>query len=171
MVERSVRDAEAASSNLVASTYSFCCSFSYTVLHRQSGAISVRPIGQEVKTEPSHGSIPGSIPGSVISVRAYLSCRFCFPLCCIAKIFEAWLSLVERSVRDAEAASSNLVASTYSFCCSFSYTVLHRQSGAISVRPIGQEVKTEPSHGSIPGSIPGSVILSFCSAVGSATHS
>ena len=26
---------------------------------------------------------------------------------------EAWLSLVERSVRDAEAASSNLVASTY----------------------------------------------------------
>ena len=45
MVERSVRDAEAASSNLVAST--------------------IRPIGQAVKTEPSHGSNPGSIPGSV----------------------------------------------------------------------------------------------------------
>ena len=33
----------------------------------------------------------------------------------LRKQFEAWLSLVERSVRDAEAASSNLVASTRSF--------------------------------------------------------
>ena len=33
----------------------------------------------------------------------------------LRKQFEAWLSLVERSVRDAEAASSNLVASTCSF--------------------------------------------------------
>ena len=48
---------------------------------------------------------------------------------------EAWLSLVERCVRDAEVASSNLVAST--------------------IWPIGQAVKTPPSHGGNPGSIPG----------------
>ena len=54
---------------------------------------------------------------------------------------EAWLSLVERCVRDAEAASSNLVAS-------ISYMI----------RPVGQAVKTTPSHGVNPGSIPGQVI-------------
>ncbi len=54
---------------------------------------------------------------------------------------EAWLSLVERCVRDAEAASSNLVAS-------ISYMI----------RPVGQAVKTTPSHGVNPGSIPGEVI-------------
>ena len=53
---------------------------------------------------------------------------------------EAWLSLVERSVRDAEAASSNLVASIF-------------------LRRIGQEAKTAPSHGAIPGSIPGFVMF------------
>ncbi len=52
---------------------------------------------------------------------------------------EAWLSLVERCVRDAEAASSNLVAS-------------------IPSGPVGQAVKTTPSHGVNPGSIPGEVI-------------
>ena len=38
-----------------------------------------------------------------------------FPQICIilTYVIEAWLSLVERCVRDAEAASSNLVASTY----------------------------------------------------------
>ena len=51
---------------------------------------------------------------------------------------EAWLSLVERSVRDAEVASSNLVTSIF--------------------RPIGQAAKTAPSHGANPGSIPGLVI-------------
>ena len=50
---------------------------------------------------------------------------------------EAWLSLVERCVRDAEVASSNLVASTPG--------------------PDGQAVKTTPSHGVNPGSIPGQV--------------
>ncbi len=50
MVERCVRDAEAASSNLVAS-------ISYMI----------RPVGQAVKTTPSHGVNPGSIPGQVIS--------------------------------------------------------------------------------------------------------
>ena len=53
----------------------------------------------------------------------------------LSKIVEAWLSLVERCVRDAEVASSNLVASM--------------------IRPIGQAVKTPPSHGGNPGSIPG----------------
>ena len=53
----------------------------------------------------------------------------------------AWLSLVERCVRDAEVASSNLVASTYKM-----------------LRPVGQAVKTTPSHGVNPGSIPGEVI-------------
>ena len=53
------------------------------------------------------------------------------------KGIEAWLSLVERCVRDAEVASSNLVAST--------------------PRPDGQAVKTTPSHGVNPGSIPGQV--------------
>ena len=65
----------------------------------------------------------------------------------LRKQFEAWLSLVERSVRDAEAASSNLVAS------------IHPEKGSNKARPIGQAVKTEPSHGSNPGSIPGSVTL------------
>ena len=55
---------------------------------------------------------------------------------------EAWLSLVERCVRDAEAASSNLVAS---MVCK------------IWLRPHGQAVKTTPSHGVNPGSIPGLV--------------
>ena len=53
-------------------------------------------------------------------------------------MIEAWLSLVERCVRDAEVASSNLVASTPG--------------------PDGQAVKTTPSHGVNPGSIPGQVI-------------
>ena len=56
---------------------------------------------------------------------------------------EAWLSLVERCVRDAEAASSNLVAS---------------MGYKIGLRPHGQAVKTTPSHGVNPGSIPGLVI-------------
>ena len=127
LVERSVRDAEAASSNLVASTRS------------EKSMQQVRPIGQAVKTEPSHGSNPGSIPGSVISSVSSEKRYTIF--------IEAWLSLVERSVRDAEAASSNLVASTRS------------EKSMQQVRPIGQAVKTEPSHGSNPGSIPGSVTL------------
>ena len=49
---------------------------------------------------------------------------------------EAWLSLVERCVRDAEVASSNLVASIW---------------------PCSQAAKTSPSHGEGPGSIPGKV--------------
>ena len=54
------------------------------------------------------------------------------------KRIEAWLSLVERCVRDAEVACSNHVASIF--------------------RPVGQAVKTTPSHGVNPGSIPGQVI-------------
>ena len=127
LVERSVRDAEAASSNLVAS------------IRSEKSMQQVRPIGQAVKTEPSHGSNPGSIPGSVISE---VSPRYRNTV-----LFEAWLSLVERSVRDAEAASSNLVAS------------IRSEKSMQQVRPIGQAVKTEPSHGSNPGSIPGSVTL------------
>ena len=57
---------------------------------------------------------------------------------------EAWLSLVERCVRDAEAASSNLVASI-----------------GYMVWPVGQAVKTTPSHGVNPGSIPGEVMECF----------
>ena len=53
---------------------------------------------------------------------------------------EAWLSLVERCVRDAEAACSNHVASIY-------------------LRPDGQAAKTTPSHGVNPGSIPGQVMM------------
>ncbi len=64
MVERCVRDAEVACSNHVASIF--------------------RPVGQAVKTTPSHGVNPGSIPG-----------------------------LVERCVRDAEVACSNHVASIF----------------------------------------------------------
>ena len=62
-----------------------------------------------------------------------------FPQICIilTYVIEAWLSLVERCVRDAEVASSNLVAST--------------------LWPVGQAVKTTPSHGVNPGSIPGQV--------------
>ena len=55
------------------------------------------------------------------------------------KGIEAWLSLVERCVRDAEAACSNHVAS-------------------IHLWPDGQAAKTTPSHGVNPGSIPGQVI-------------
>ncbi len=50
MVERCVRDAEAASSNLVAS---------------MGKNYLLRPVGQAVKTTPSHGVNPGSIPGLV----------------------------------------------------------------------------------------------------------
>jgi hypothetical protein len=49
--------------------------------------------------------------------------------------------LVERCVRDAEVACSNHVASIE------------------DLRPVGQAVKTTPSHGVNPGSIPGQVIL------------
>ena len=59
---------------------------------------------------------------------------------------EAWLSLVERCVRDAEVASSNLVASTHFSLC-------------LKKWPHGQAVKTTPSHGVNSGSIPGQVIL------------
>ncbi len=64
-----------------------------------------------------------------------------FPEKCIilTYVIEAWLSLVERCVRDAEAACSNHVASIY-------------------LRPDGQAAKTTPSHGVNPGSIPGQVI-------------
>ena len=58
------------------------------------------------------------------------------------EVIEAWLSLVERCVRDAEAASSNLVASIEN-----------------QIRPVGQAVKTTPSHGVNPGSIPGQVTM------------
>ena len=51
---------------------------------------------------------------------------------------DAWLSLVERCVRDAEVAGSNPVASIY--------------------WPVGQAVKTTASHAVNPGSIPGRVI-------------
>ena len=85
------------------------------------------------------------------------------------KNIEAWLSLVERCVRDAEVASSNLVASTHFSLC-------------LKKWPHGQAVKTTPSHGVNSGSIPDEVICfgckskafllgRFCSAVGSATHS
>ena len=36
--------------------------------------IAVRPIGQAVKTEPSHGSNPGSIPGSVTKTEQSKIC-------------------------------------------------------------------------------------------------
>ena len=68
--------------------------------------------------------------------------------------FEVWLSLVERCVRDAEAASSNLVASII-----LSKTVKRGLAHIDLIRPRGQAVKTTPSHGVIPGSIPGEVIL------------
>ena len=55
---------------------------------------------------------------------------------------EAWLSLVERRVRDAEAASSNLVASIIPLITD------------TRTRPVGQGVKTPPSHGGNRGSIP-----------------
>ena len=58
---------------------------------------------------------------------------------------EAWLSLVERCVRDAEVASSNLVASTHFSLC-------------LKKWPHGQAVKTTPSHGVNSGSIPDEVI-------------
>ena len=54
---------------------------------------------------------------------------------------EAWLSLVERCVRDAEVASSNLVASIW---------------------PCSQAAKTSPSRGEGPGSIPGKVTAGSC---------
>ena len=52
-------------------------------------------------------------------------------------LIDAWLSLVERCVRDAEVAGSNPVASIY--------------------WPVGQAVKTTASHAVNPGSIPGRV--------------
>ena len=59
-------------------------------------------------------------------------------------MIEAWLSLVERCVRDAEVASSNLVASTH-----FRFH--------LKEWPHGQAVKTTPSHGVNSGSIPDKV--------------
>ena len=59
----------------------------------------------------------------------------------LPNVIEAWLSLVERCVRDAEVASSNLVAS-----------ILYE---SYSYWPIGQAVKTPPSHGGNPSSILG----------------
>ena len=59
----------------------------------------------------------------------------------LCNVIEAWLSLVERCVRDAEVASSNLVAS-----------ILYKH-----IWPVGQAVKTTASHAVNPGSIPGQV--------------
>ena len=61
------------------------------------------------------------------------------------KNIEAWLSLVERCVRDAEVACSNHVASIF--------------------RPVGQAVKTTPSHGVNPGSIPGQVMKLYGTSI------
>ncbi len=62
MVERCVRDAEAVGSNPVASIHLI----NY-----------IGPIGQAVKTTPSHGVNPGSIPGLVIGTRQrYLPVSF-----------------------------------------------------------------------------------------------
>ena len=77
--------------------------------------------------------------------------------------------MVERCVRDAEVASSNLVAS-----------ILYKH-----IWPVGQAVKTTASHAVNPGSIPGQVITKFAleddsraffvkrfrGSVGRATHS
>ena len=57
---------------------------------------------------------------------------------------EAWLSLVERRVRDAEVAGSNPVASMQNL-----------------IRPVGQGVKTPPSHGGNRGSIPLQAMKNF----------
>ena len=62
------------------------------------------------------------------------------------KNIEAWLSLVERCVRDAEAACSNHVAS-------------------IHLWPDGQAAKTTPSHGVNPGSIPGQVMKLYGTSI------
>ncbi len=58
MVERCVRDAEVACSNHVASIF--------------------RPVGQAVKTTPSHGVNPGSIPGQVTGFCRYAEAFFHF---------------------------------------------------------------------------------------------
>ena len=63
MVERCVRDAEAVGSNPVASI---------TLIN------DIRPIGQAVKTTPSHGVNPGSIPGLVITEEACHGLLFYF---------------------------------------------------------------------------------------------
>ena len=39
---------------------------------------SFRPDGQAVKTTPSHGVNPGSIPGEVILIQTEMSGFFCF---------------------------------------------------------------------------------------------
>ena len=61
------------------------------------------------------------------------------------RVSEVWLSLVERRVRDAEAASSNLVTS-------------------IDIWLVGQAVKTPPSHGGNRGSIPLRAIV-YCQQI------
>ena len=82
MVERCVRDAEAASSNLVAS---MVCK------------IWLRPHGQAVKTTPSHGVNPGSIPGEVIGA-----------LDNVQSIFDASVAqLVAQRIRNAWVAGSS----------------------------------------------------------------
>lgn len=75
MVERCVRDAEVASSNLVASTMFW-------------------PRGQAVKTTPSHGVNPGSIPGEVIAV-AYFAAAF------FETSYASVAQLVEQRIRNA----------------------------------------------------------------------
>ena len=62
MVERCVRDAEVACSNHVASILSQ----------------NIRPVGQAVKTTPSHGVNPGSIPGQVTEKRFEIRISFFF---------------------------------------------------------------------------------------------
>ena len=44
---------------------------------KQPGQNSIRPDGQAVKTTPSHGVNPGSIPGQVIKKQADICLLFC----------------------------------------------------------------------------------------------
>ena len=91
MVERCVRDAEVASSNLVASI-------------GQTGNVGNGIFGSFFQSSFKENVSQKKRKKKLTKETEYSK---------IEKVVEAWLSLVERYIRDVEVASSNLVASTF----------------------------------------------------------
>ena len=91
MVERYIRDVEVASSNLVASI-------------GQTGNVGNGIFGSFFQS---------SFKGNVSQKKRKKKLTKETEYSKIEKVVEAWLSLVERYIRDVEVASSNLVASTF----------------------------------------------------------
>ena len=123
----------------------------------ESGGMPIiRPLGQEAKTSPSHGENVGSIPAGV-TIRKNSVGFFVLQIFLASRRLafrptakpEYLLTPVQRRKR---IRSCRKGERKFGICgTSFRHTV------TISIRPVGQAVKTRPFHGCNVGSIPARV--------------